>query len=352
MRYRLISLLCLFFFIIPGCQLFAQAPSSLPPVVSTSVVGTLTAAAWSATNGAGTLTAAASSATAEAAAVRPTPSAAATATPEGTPALVPDNETPPQAAAIVQPAGQITIILLGSDQRPQASDYRTDVSLVVVLRPDGSVNLISFPRDLWVYLPGHFMQRINTAQEFGGFSLLQATYQYNFGFTPQSYVLTNFDGFRSIINGLGGIDVSVEQDFHDVRSGYQYGYTVKAGLVHMDEETALWYVRARESSSDLDRLRRAQEVIVAIGLKLLSLNGLARVPELYQDFRGAVITDLTLQDATNLLPALQKVDPNKIHRYAITEAEVIPAVTTSGADVLLPRSDAIRQLLEQALGSP
>jgi LCP family protein required for cell wall assembly len=268
------------------------------------------------------------------------------------PSLTPTQQgIPAPAAQITLPEGEKTIILLGSDQRPGAPDFRTDILIVVVLSPDGSVRLLSFPRDLWVYLPGRFMQRINTAQEYGGFDLLQATFQYNFGFAPQSFVLTDFNGFRSMVDDLGGIDVSVGQTYHDAREGYfPQGYTVKAGIVHMDGDTALWYSRSRESTGDLDRLRRSQEVVVAIGRKLLSLDGLTRIPQLYQAMRSSVVTDLTLQDALNLLPTLQAIDPTRIQRYEIGIDQVIPyIIPASGASVLLPKDEAIHQVVLQAL---
>ena len=279
----------------------------------------------------------------ETATIPPTPGPTLTPTP---------GQFPSPSTPITLPVGEKTFILLGSDQRPDASDFRTDILIVVALSSDGSVRLISFPRDLWVYLPGRFMQRINTAQEYGGFSLLQSTFQYNFGFTPQSYILTNFEGFHSIVDILGGIDVVVGQTYHDAREGYfPQGFTVKAGLVHMDGDTALWYSRSRESTGDLDRLRRSQEVLVGIGRKLLSLSGLTCVPQLYQALRGSVVTDLTLQDALDLLPTLQAIDPNRIQRYEIGINQVIPyVIPTSGANVLLPRPDAIHQVLLQALG--
>jgi LCP family protein required for cell wall assembly len=260
---------------------------------------------------------------------------------------------PPAAEAIVQPAGQTTLILLGSDQRPNHGDFRTDIMLVVVLRPDGSVNLVSLPRDLWVFLPGRSMQRINTAQEFGGFSLLQDTFQYNFGFAPQSYVLTNFSGFQAIVDSLGGIDVYASQNYHEARDGYfPGGYTIKAGWVHMDGETALWYVRGRELTGDLDRLRRSQEVVVGLGRRLLSANGLTRAPQFYAALRNMVVTDLTLDNVVALLPQLGKIDPAKIHYFQIGESQVTPTILpASGASVLLPNPDAIRQVLQEALSS-
>jgi LCP family protein required for cell wall assembly len=335
MRVRSVLPLVLLLFILPACRLFSEDGTPTSLLVDTSVASTLTASANA-------------SALPE---PSPTSSPIPTPTLTLTPTYAPTGNIPAQAASIPQPAGEVTILLMGSDQRPGAQDFRTDTALLVVLKTDGSVSLVSFPRDLWVYLPGRFMERINSAQEYGGFELVQSTFQYNFGFAPQSYVLTNFSGFRYIIDSLGGIDVQVGQTFSDARAGYPKGYTVHPGLVHMDSETALWYVRARETTSDLDRLRRAQEVILAIGKKLLSVNGLSRIPQLYSGFRGAIVTDLSLQDVVALLPILQLVDPNKVQRFTISTDQVTPFITSGGADVLLPLPDAIRQVLLQALGN-
>jgi LCP family protein required for cell wall assembly len=319
--------------ILSACQPFAAAVTPASSIVGTIVASTLTADVSTPTF------------------FEPSPTASPLPLPSPTPTNGPPGGIPAEAAPIPQPAGEVTILLMGSDQRPGPQDFRTDTAVLVVLKQDGSVSLVSIPRDLWVYLPGKFMERINTSQEYGGFGLVQSTFQYNFGFTPQSYVLTDFSGFQSIIDNLGGIDVQVGQTFSDARSGFSKGYTVHAGLVHMDSATALWYVRARETSSDLDRLRRAQEVILAIGKKLLSLNALTRIPQLYAGFRSAIVTDMTVQDVTALLPVLQLVNPNQIQRYAISTDQVTAFYTSGGADVLLPRPQAIRQVLLQALGN-
>lgn len=341
MRTRFSLLFILLIFILSACQLFAAPATPVPSVVGTIVASTLTANA----------TAPVLPEPGPADSPIPTLTLTPTVTPTVTPTEAPAGSIPGQAAPIPQPTGEVTILLMGSDQRPGGQDFRTDTAVLVVLKPDGSVSLVSFPRDLWIYLPGKFMERVNTAQEYGGFGLVQSTFQYNFGFTPQSYVLTNFSGFRSIIDNLGGIDVQAGLNFSDARDGYPNGYTVHAGLVHMDSETALWYIRARKTTSDLDRLRRGQEVILAIGKKLLSMNGLTRIPELYAGFRNAIVTDMTVQDVSALLPILQLVDPAKIQRYAISTDQVTPYITSGGADVLLPRPDAIRQVLMQAFGN-
>jgi len=100
-----------------------------------------------------------------------------------------------------------TIVLLGSDFRPE-SGFRTDVILLVAYNlQTGQANMLSFPRDLWVTIPGWQYERINTAVQAGGFDLLGDTMQVNFGFRPDHYAMVDFNGFKKIINLLGGIDV-------------------------------------------------------------------------------------------------------------------------------------------------
>jgi len=264
-----------------------------------------------------------------------------------------DEQSSSSAGPIPQPAGQVSIVLLGSDQRPNQGDFRTDVMILVTLRADHTVSLVSFPRDLYVYLPGLNSQRINAAMEFGGFDMLSSTLEYNFGIRPQHYILTNFSGFQSIVDSLGGVDVNVAQTLNDTRTGYPDGFTVYSGLVHMNGEMALWYVRSRYSTSDFDRLRRAQEVMVALSQKLFSLKALAHLPEAYAAYRSAVVTDLTLEDALSLLPLLQALDPNRVSRYVITADQGTEWIDpNSGSYYLLPDPIAIRKLLQQAVGVP
>ena len=121
--------------------------------------------------------------------------------------------------------GQETVnfLLIGSDKRPGGS-FRTDTLLIAVLRPnDGQVSLISIPRDLWVSIPGWENQRINTAYQHGisvgypggGPGLLKDTILYNLGVRIDHTALVEFDGFRQIVDTLGGVDVPVSCSYTD-----------------------------------------------------------------------------------------------------------------------------------------
>jgi LCP family protein required for cell wall assembly len=260
-------------------------------------------------------------------------------------------QIPFPASIIPQPKGQVNILLLGSDQRPNDGGFRTDTMILITISPQGNVSLTSFPRDLYVYVPGWMMQRMNTAHGYGGFKSTAMMFEYNFGIRPDYFVLINFNGFRSIINSLGGITVNAGTYFWDSRSGYPNGYSVNAGPVFMDSETALWYVRSRYSSSDVDRLRRAQEVLQAIGLKLFSLDGLNRASELYNTYRANVDTNLSLEACLKLLPALNLItDPSGVKRYVIGYEQAYDWIDPgTGAQVLIPLPDQIRILLQQAV---
>ncbi|HEX6035483.1 MAG TPA: LCP family protein, partial [Anaerolineales bacterium] len=123
--------------------------------------------------------------------------------------------------------GQETVnfLLIGSDRRSGTS-FRTDTMVIAILRPhEGQVSLISIPRDLWVSIPGWENQRINTAYQHGisvdypggGPGLLKDTIQYNLGIRIDHTAMVDFDGFRQIVDTLGGVDVPVSCAYTDWR---------------------------------------------------------------------------------------------------------------------------------------
>ena len=270
------------------------------------------------------------------------------------PSVYPPIEIPPPMPLFSKPADQVNILVMGSDQRPYDGGFRTDVLLLITLNPaDSSVRITSFPRDLFVYIPGWTMQRINTTQARGGIDSTALMLEYNFGVRPDHWVLINFSGFISVIDGLGGIEVQVAQTLTDWRDGYG-DHTVNAGSVHMDGDTALWYVRSRGTTNDFDRTRRQQEVLQAIFFRVISLDGVTRAPELYAQYQTAMQTDMAIEDILPLLPLATQIAANQnILRFTIGPAQISDWTNPfNGAQVLLPDQVAISELMQQALNSP
>ncbi len=250
------------------------------------------------------------------------------------------------------PKGVKTFMILGSDYRPQMG-YRTDVILLVAVNTrKGNISLLSFPRDLWVYIPGWEMQRINTVQPRGGFELLGDTLEVNFGFRPDNYAMLDFEGFKQVIDTLGGIDIKTEEAMTDRCDFTSSGWcTVEPGTVHMDGDFALWYVRARYNSSDFDRTRRAQEVIQAVLKKTISIQTLLNSSELIATLNQSLETDVRLGDLLPLMTNFSSLTKDgAIHTYAISPNEATGWITPGGANVLLPDYPAIYQILLQVFG--
>ncbi len=253
-----------------------------------------------------------------------------------------------------KPEGQVNILLLGSDARPNEGGFRTDIIVWVSLNPkDGFVSAVSFPRDLFVYIPGYGENRINVAFPRGGFDLLADTFEQNFGIRPDHYLLVDFNGFKSVINNLGGITVQTQQGLSDTCATWinASGYcSVGPGPVHMNGELALWYARSRYSTNDIDRARRAQEVIKAIFNRLMSLDILLKVPDLYDAYLNYVDTDVKLSDVLQLLPLASEINRNgDIRSYVIGYDYAYDWITMQGAQVLVPDHDKIRELMIEAL---
>lgn len=271
---------------------------------------------------------------------------------EVTPSATP---TPYADLGFELPKSMVNILLLGSDRRADRS-FRTDVIMLLSLDPEkGTAALVSFPRDLYVTIPGIGQERINTAQEYGGFPMTQETFLYNFGFKPDYYMMTDFTGFKGIVDTLGGIDVYAAYnltDICDLPQAVDKMCTIYAGLNHFDGQTALWYARSRKSTSDFDRTRRAQEVISAIFQKLMNLNAINRAPELYDMFKASVETNVPVSTIVSLTPLGLKIynDSSILKRYAIGAADVTNyIVPETGAQVLLPNQDAVMAIMRQAL---
>ncbi|MEX0789039.1 MAG: LCP family protein [Anaerolineales bacterium] len=293
----------------------------------------------------------------------PPPTATATATPLATPTTVnpwgyfpgpreaSSTQVPREAPRIPVGPHVVNLVFLGSDQRPDSYGFRTDVMMIVSLDSEkGTATLISIPRDLYVFQPGWRVDRINTADPRGGPDLVAITLLYNFGVEIHHFVRVNFSGFTSAVDSLGGIDVQVGRAMSDKCGSTRYAYV--PGVYHMDGWTALCYVRMRKASSDFDRLRRQQEVVLAIFSRLITLDGLRRVPEMFGQMQGRVQTDVTLSELVEWVPLAERLasDPTRIRRFAIDTSMADAWRTPSGAAVQLPVRDAILAMLATAFG--
>jgi LCP family protein required for cell wall assembly len=269
------------------------------------------------------------------------------------PSVWPDIDIPAPMGVLSHPDGQVNILLLGSDQRPNDGGFRTDtIQLLTINKQENTVKLTAFPRDLYVYIPGYTVQRINTAMGWGGFEALAETMEYNFGVKPDYYVLINFWSFVDVIDSIEGIRVNIGRDLCDQRDAFGW-YCVSQGEMWMSGESALWYVRSRYSTSDLDRGRRQQEVLDAVFDKMMSLDSLQRAPELYDIYKKSVTTNLDFDTISSLFPVAYTMgETHGIQGMSIGAGQVYSWTTTTGAMVLVPVREAVLEVMRQVISEP
>lgn len=244
-------------------------------------------------------------------------------------------------------------MIMGTDFRP-GSGFRTDTMILVAV--DGrtrKASLVSFPRDLWVTIPGYGEQRLNTVMQTGGFQLFANTLQTNFGVYPTQYAMIDMQGFMRVIDVVGGIEFETDEYTGDVCErtlNPNKWCEVFPGTVSMDSEKALWYVRARYNSSDFDRMRRQQEVLKAVFEKVATPAGMIRMPMLMAIYESDVESNINPDQVipiTNL--AFNFNSSEDVRRFTIGRDHVTSWTTPQGAAVLLPNTPAIQAVLQEAL---
>ena len=262
------------------------------------------------------------------------------------------------------PPPRTNILILGLDRRPSehTTISRTDTMILVTVNSRANyVGMLSIPRDLWLKMPGGFMDRINDAYVYaeidkpgsGPAASMQAV-RSNFGVDVQSYMQVDLAGFVNIVDAMGGVDIIVPQAIIDYAyPTYDYGTTTvsfAAGPQHMNGDQALAYARIRHGSSDLARAVRQQRVIQAVFAQLLRPATWVRLPAILLAVRQSLATDLTPLDVLRLAPTLLLVGPAHIEHVVIEGDMVQPYITAGGADVLLPVWANINPVLLRMFG--
>ena len=207
--------------------------------------------------------------------------------------LLPDSAQPTDDAGqpVDVPAGSGTnYLIIGNDAGPGRTGARSDVMVLVHVPEDHSdVTLIHFPRDLYVSIPGKGKNKLNAAYAFGGSPLLVSTMQNLLGIRIDHVAMLGFEGFKSMTDAVGGVDVNVAE------ASKGDGKVFQKGVMHMDGETALVFVRQRKqlSEGDISRGQRQLAFIKALMLKTLSKDVLTN-PIKLKDFTEAATSNLTV----------------------------------------------------------
>ena len=241
---------------------------------------------------------------------------------------------------------RINILLLGIDPtHNDTAQGRSDTMILTTIPPVVPyLHMLSIPRDLWVDIPGHGQNRINTAHFFaeiahpgsGPAAAAQAV-ELNFQVPVNYTVRIQIEGFEKVVTAMGGVTVTLPTDM----SGY------KAGTYHLDATHALALVRDRKGSDDFFRQERGQIFLMGAAKQMLNPLNWWRIPSVLSALSQSITSTIPVYlwprvGYSVLFSAVKGFD-----MHSLSHNMVQGFITNEGADVLLPKWDLINPLVDQ-----
>lgn len=238
----------------------------------------------------------------------------------------------------------------------------TDSMMVVSIKKStGEVALISVPRDLYVTLP-HSTQKgkINEAYALGtknggwesALSYSKQAIEEVTGLDIHYVTSVDFTAFKEIVDAMGGITIYLDKSFVEKVPFAEGSISLSAGSNTISGDKALLYSRARESSSDFDRVRRQQQVLMAIKDKALTLGVISnpvKIISMVNSLGNHVRTDAELWEIEELAQIVGKINNSSIKRRVFDTSEqglLYQSHASNGAYILLPDGGDYDQMHE------
>lgn len=246
----------------------------------------------------------------------------------------------------------VNILLVGQDRREDERSTRADSILLCTFnKSTHTLTMTSFLRDLYVPIPGHGGDRINSAYAYGGLSLLKKTLAENFGVNIHGAIEVDFAQFATVIDALGGVRIQLRQDEAELIN-QETGSALTEGSHLLTGSQALVYSRIRslDRDGDFSRTDRQRKVMSAV-VDSYKGAGLTTILNTLRQVLPMISTDLSepriLMLGLELFPILQDVQISSRH---IPEEGTYADKVINGMAVLDADMDAARQLLREITG--
>lgn len=251
-------------------------------------------------------------------------------------------------------------LVVGTDNRPGFGGDRADVILLFILpEGDGPPVLLSLPRDLYLPNPcsnsySRINANLNGCGDVNGPELLTIAVEDYTGLTIDHFALFDFEGFKEIIDEVGGVEICVDHPVRDTNAELR----LDAGCHDANGTDALAWVRSRGTLefvngrwrtmpgvNDLTRNQRQQDLLLQMLDRLKDFSSLGELTDVVQSLANAFAVDerLSLTDAASLAWSVRSLTAEEIVRLQIP---VRGHRTSGGAEVLLPTSEFIDVLTE------
>ena len=281
-----------------------------------------------------------------------------------------DFQGTPQASPPT-PSSRINVLFTGIDSGNGRDHALTDTMLIASIDPaTKQVVMVSFPRDisnfkLW---DGRtFKGKLNSLMTYarlhpdqypdGAVGTLTKELGYLLGIPIYYYAAINLDGFKQMVDLVGGVDISYPQAISDPsyvwEDGAPNGFFLSAGKHHLDGRHALAFVRTRKADSDFARAARQQILLIALRKELTRPSAIAKIPALLKAAAQTVRTDFPQDKAADMVALVRGINDSTIQRYVLGPPYSThpPNTTTDGIYTLKMNMDKISKLSVQLFGT-
>ncbi len=256
--------------------------------------------------------------------------------------------------------------------------HNTDTLITVSIDPvTKQVAMFSLPRDMTnVPLPpgparsfwgSTYGQKINSlfsenrnrsdlwsgTQKTRGYNALKATLGELYGLDINYFVEVNFEGFKQVLNEIGGVTVNVQvpivDDNYPASDGQDRRLYVASGLQHMDGTEALRYARSRHTTNDFDRAARQQRLLLSMREQADPQKLIPVLPDLVKALKKSIKTDIPVDQLDELLGLASQIDTANISSY-VFQPPLYGSETAPGAPIykMFPNVSRIRSAVKQA----
>lgn len=302
-------------------------------------------------------------------AVQPTPGPGATS---GTPGPSDTGLFEGPGATLPPPTNRVTFLITGIDSGHDRTHALTDTLLVVSVSKDTKqAVMLSLPRDTArfpMYSGGTYQGKINsllTAARVnpslypdGPVATLTQEIGYLIGIPINYYAAINLEGFQSMVDLVGGVDIVnprwITDPVYDWFNG-TYGFTLSPGPHHLDGQHALAYARSRYGAGDNDftRAARQQQLLLALRTKMGGATMLTKLPAILQVAGRTIQTDFPPDQIRDYLTLAKQVDNKSIQNFVLGPPYEVhpPTDSTGGTYILELKFDSIAALSVQLFGS-
>ncbi len=263
-----------------------------------------------------------------------------------TPQIDPVTPIPDPFSGLIIPDEVRLLVLLGSDNTAPFTS-RTNAVMLAFYNPRlAKVALLSIPPEMFVYIPGYTMQRINVAYAVGGFKMLADTIEYNFGIRPDEYVVVHQDDFAWFGESIGGLDVDVFRNYYDYCGG------IPAGNIHFGGGDILCYVSFRDGWDIQDQAARQQQVVWQFFSRMTRGGKLVELHDIFFTYKKVVQSNLSVAELLSNIPLAIRLGQADRFGYFYPSFSMFNLWEVPGAvkaQVLLPRGNLLQTKVQEAI---